>query len=72
MDEKLMILTLFVAYLFTVVALIAYGIGKNRGYEEFRAYQKWWLEVGKIYEVGEDGRLRPYADDRNCLDEVSE
>lgn len=57
MSESQMTLIVFMLYLYTVVGRIAYVVGKAKGEEEYRDFQKSLLGVGSVWKVGEDGKL---------------
>ena len=57
MSEQQLVMAFFVLYLNTVVGRLAYIIGKDRGADEERNWQKSLLDVGTIWRVGDDGRL---------------
>ena len=57
MTEEQFSLTLFALYICALVGMLAYMLGKSKGEDEYRAYQRSLLGVGTVWEVGEDGRL---------------
>ena len=63
MSEQQLVMAFFVLYLNTVVGRLAYVIGKCRGADEERNFQKSFLDVGTFWRVGDDGRLYQVRED---------
>lgn len=63
MSEQQIAMALFVLYLNTVVGRLAYVLGKGKGAEEVRKFQKSFLGVGTIWRVGDDGLLYQVKED---------
>ena len=62
-DEKYFVLILFMLYFCTAVGRIAYVVGKDRGRNEYREFQRSLLGVGTVWKVGHDGRLQQVEED---------
>ena len=57
MNEKQILMAIFVIYLNTVVGRLAYILGREKGEEDERNFRKSCLGVGTIWRVGDDGRF---------------
>lgn len=68
MSEQQIVMAFFVLYLNTVVGRLAYVLGKERGADEERRFQKSLLGVGTVWRVGDDGRLYPVEEVRDERD----
>lgn len=68
MTDQQLVMAFYVLYLNTVIARLAYVIGKDRGAEHERNFQKTLLGVGTIWRVGDDGRLYEVREKREPTD----
>ena len=57
MSEDMVVLIFFTLYGYTVVWRIAYELGRTKGSDDFRDFQKTLLGVGTVWRVGDDGKL---------------
>ena len=63
MNEKQILMSLFVIYLNTVVGRLAYILGQEKGARDERNFRKSCLGVGTIWRVGDDGRFYRVEED---------